>query len=135
MKTKALILAIFLLFTTSGAQSASIKAITQLSVVSDQKKLQSLFKAGYRCEQSGPTGHSNWHCLNQDRTVSFNHATVYVNCEALGTCHQAPALALRKLFKGKSRAIETFSIHDRNQSTRWHCLIAAQDKPRFCLKG
>ena len=135
MNIKALFVTILIIFASSTLHGASFKAVEKLTTDSTQKRLQALLKKGYQCEKSSPAPSSSWHCLKQEQEISFNELAIYANCEALDICHLGTNQALGSLFKGEPRAIQTLSIHDHNESIRWHCLEPGRGTLRLCLKS
>ena len=123
------------LFTPIALKGAPIKTIKTLATSAHQKGIQLLSKKGYQCQTSDEAQPLNWNCLKQEKEISLTRSTVYVNCAALALCHLDTQAALRSLFTGKPRAIKTFSVHDHEQSTRWHCLEPAPDTLKICLRS
>lgn len=118
-----------------GLKANPVKTIKTLATHSQLQGIALLTKKGFRCESSGEIPITNWHCSKQEKKVSFNQSTLYLNCDALNLCHFDTNLALRSLFKGTPRAIKSFSIHDHRQSTRWHCLDPDRGVLKICLSS
>ena len=92
-------------------KGASIKTIKTLATNPHQKGVQLLTKKGYQCQTSSEVQTLNWHCLKQEKEISFTQSAIYTNCDALNLCHLGTQAALRSLFKGEPRAIKPFSVH------------------------
>jgi hypothetical protein len=116
-------------------KGTSIKTIKTLATNPYRKGVQLLTKKGYQYQTSTEVQTLNWHCLKQEKEISFTQSAIYTNCDALNLCHLGTQAALRSLFKGEPRAIETFSVHDHKESTRWHCLEPDGDNLTICLSS
>ena len=116
-------------------KGASIKTIKTLATTPHQKGVQLLTKKGYQCQTSSEVQTLNWHCLKQEKEISFTQSAIYTNCDALNLCHLGTQAALRSLFKGEPRAIKTFSVHGHIESIRWHCLEPDSDTLTICLSS
>lgn len=129
------IIAALAIFAPCALQGSTGKTITTLATKPIQKNLQLLIKKGYQCRTSDEAPILNWHCLKQEKEISFTQSTLYTNCNALDLCHLDAQTALSNLFKGAPRAIKTFSVHDHNQSVRWHCLEPRRGILKVCLSS